>query len=132
MPPKKKIHQDAEAVFKGPDVPSLADQAKSDREAGEQAGRDKTAKLRAERLAREAGPEAVNTAWTVHYFDNRLNRNETSREFTSEVGAMHQACDLIKQGMRVDGVRGREGRRIGEAELVAWCKSNRTPEKPKD
>ena len=126
----KKKHPEAEALFKGGDVPSLADQARSDREADAQAGRDKTAKLRTQRLSRDAHLEAIAGIWTVHYFDNRLNRVQISREFTSEEGAMHQACDLMREGMRVDGVRGPEDRRIGEAELVAWCKRHRSPQTP--
>ena len=54
MPPKKKIHHEAEALFAQPEVPRLSDQAKSDREADAQAGRDRTAKLRSQRLAKEA------------------------------------------------------------------------------
>ena len=53
MPGKKKKHPEAEALFKGSEVPSLADQAKSDREADTQAVHDKTAKLKSLRLAKE-------------------------------------------------------------------------------
>ena len=52
--PHKKKHPQAEALFKGAEVPSLSEQAASDREATAQAGRDKTANLRSQRLAREA------------------------------------------------------------------------------
>ena len=127
--PKSK-HPEAEALFSGRAVPSLSEQAASDRAATAQAGRDKTAKLRSQRLAREASSEAAAGGWTVHYYDQRLNRNETSREFKSEEAAMYQACDMMRKGMRVDNVRGPGARRIGEAEMVSWCKSHRSPDNP--
>ena len=58
MPWKKKKHPEAEALFKGAEVPSLADQARVDREADAQAVHDKTAKLKTQRLAKEAADRA--------------------------------------------------------------------------
>ena len=92
--------------------------------ANAQAARDKTKKLRSQRLAKE-NSEASTGVWTVHYFDKRLNRDGISREFTAEDAAMHQACDLMRQGMRVDYVRGPAGRRIGsENDGVVQIASN--------
>ena len=54
MPPKKKIHHEAEALFKGPQVPSLTEQAQSDRETDARAVHAKTAKLKSLRLAKDA------------------------------------------------------------------------------
>ena len=68
--------------------------------------------------------------WTVHYFDTRLNRSMASRVFTSEAGARYHACDLMTQSMRVEHVQGPNGHRIEPVELVAWCKSHRTPPAP--
>ena len=51
--PKSK-HPEAEALFSGPEVPSLSEQAANDREVTAQAGREKTANLRSQRLAKEA------------------------------------------------------------------------------
>ena len=53
MAPTKKKHPEAEALFKGPQAPSLSDQAQSDREADAQSVQDKTAKLKSLRLAKE-------------------------------------------------------------------------------
>ena len=53
MPPKKKIRHDAEALFQTPQIPSLSDQAQSDRAADAQAVQDKTARLKSLRVAKE-------------------------------------------------------------------------------
>ena len=70
------------------------------------------------------------TAWTVHYFNGPQNRIMTSRGFTSEEGAKYHACDLMKNGMRVDYMMGPSGNRIGPVELMTWCKSHRSPATP--
>ena len=73
----------------------------------------------------------TNVLWTVHYFNSRLNRDEVSREFSSEQDAMYKACDLMrKAGMRVDMVKGPKGEQVRHAAIVAWCKAHRTPETP--
>ena len=50
----KKKHPEAEALFKGTDVPSLSEQAQNDRDADAQSVQDKTAKLKSQRLAKDA------------------------------------------------------------------------------
>lgn len=52
MPPKKKKHHEAEALFKSPQIPSLSEQAQIDRAADAVALQDKTAKLKSLRLAK--------------------------------------------------------------------------------
>ena len=52
MPKKKKLPP-PEVLFNHPEVPSLADQARSEREADAQALQAKTAQLRSLRLAKE-------------------------------------------------------------------------------
>ena len=68
--------------------------------------------------------------WIVHYFDDRLNRSQVSRGFLSEDEARYHACDLMRAGRRVDSMHSSSGQRVGAADLVAWCKSHRTPERP--
>ena len=62
--PKSK-HPEAEALFNGPEVPSLSEQAASDREDTAQAGRDKTANLRSQRLAKEATDREAASAKSI-------------------------------------------------------------------
>ena len=69
--------------------------------------------------------------WTVHYFDQRLNRKEVSRAFSSEDDAQRHACDLMVSGMMVNYMVNADGDRTGPAELMAWCKKHRTPETPR-
>jgi hypothetical protein len=76
------------------------------------------------------GEHPVPMNWTVQYFDPRLNRTETSREFSSKEAAMHRGCDLLQQGMRIDEVRGPDDCKIGAAALTTWCKSHRSLERP--
>ena len=57
MPWKKKKHPEAEALFQSP--PTLADQARHDREADAQATLEKTVKLKTLRLAKETADRAA-------------------------------------------------------------------------
>jgi hypothetical protein len=83
------------------------------------------------RLQDRAGQEMA-MDWVVHYFDRKLNRETVSREHSSKHGALRNACDLMRRQCDVRYIEGPERERVDAPEIYAWCKANRTAERPKD
>jgi hypothetical protein len=69
-------------------------------------------------------------AWTVHYFDKRLNSEEVSRLFPSEEDALRHACDLERGNCVTHSVCGPNGERILPPAITAWCRQHKTPLNP--
>jgi len=80
----------------------------------------------------DAPGENASIDWQAHYFDPRLNRESVSRPFTSKEGALRHACDLIHRKCAVRFIEGPDRQRIQPPAIAAWCKANRTAERPKD
>ncbi|TMJ32824.1 MAG: hypothetical protein E6G88_02300 [Alphaproteobacteria bacterium] len=70
--------------------------------------------------------------WVVHYFDRKLNRETVSRQYSAKEGALRSACDLMRRQCDVRYIEGPERERVNAPEIYAWCKANRTAERPKD
>ena len=70
--------------------------------------------------------------WVVHYFDRKLNRESISREHPSRDRALRNACDLLPQQCEVRYIEGPQQERVDAPTIYAWCKANRTAERPKD
>jgi hypothetical protein len=70
--------------------------------------------------------------WVVHYFDRKLNRESISREHPSRDRALRNACDLLRQQCEVRYIEGPQQARVDAPTIYAWCKANRTAERPKD
>ena len=71
-------------------------------------------------------------SWTAHYFDRRLNRDCVTRTYSTREGALRSACDLSRDSCIVKYVVGPDDERIGPVDIEAWCKTHRTPQRPKD
>jgi hypothetical protein len=70
--------------------------------------------------------------WAVHYFDHKLHREAVSREHSSKHGALRNACDLLRRRCEVRYIEGPEHQRVEAPAIYAWCKSNRTGDRPKN
>jgi hypothetical protein len=67
-----------------------------------------------------------------HYFDKRSNSDVVSRSFTSEESALMHACDLQRNGSRVNYVRGPGKQHIQPSAIAAWCRKHKTSMRPVD
>jgi len=70
--------------------------------------------------------------WVVHYFDHKLHREAVSREHSSKHRALRNACDLLRRQCEVRYIEGPEHQRVEAPAIYAWCKSNRTGDRPKN
>jgi hypothetical protein len=70
--------------------------------------------------------------WVVHYFDRRLGRVSVSRQHSSKQSALRQACDLLIRQCEIYYIQGPQMQRLQAPVVYAWCKANRTAERPSD